>query len=308
MVLFSQCEEAFLLKSVQNVIDIWARGLGQARMNFAVKKGQAELQLFYQLGHPDALHLVPRLLSNSLSILPTIFLPPCHVSPPKFRKSENRKLNDNRLTRLGELLIKPCYSHDNIFSCMQTCCDQPRFCPNLVNPHHHLRLAESALDGPTTTTPPTTSTNSRQTVTSSNESTPTSSQAVTSLSKSTFSQAVTSPGISIPSMNTTTQAVTSHNMSETTSSQVMFRVSNMNSYPQAGTSLNLSTTTQTTATQAVATPVMSTIPPVENYTTHTMTPQHSDCPGCYRDFAFPCYACLCLVCGLLFHPECYNDH
>ena len=43
MVLFSQCEEAFLLKSVQNVIDIWARGLGQARMNFAVKKGQAEL-------------------------------------------------------------------------------------------------------------------------------------------------------------------------------------------------------------------------------------------------------------------------
>ena len=100
MVLFSQCEEAFLLKSVQNVIDMWARGLGQARMNFAVKKGQAELQLFYQLGHPDALHLVPRLLSNSLSILPTIFLPPFHVSPPKFRKSENRKLNDNRLTRL----------------------------------------------------------------------------------------------------------------------------------------------------------------------------------------------------------------
>ena len=107
MVLFSQCAEAFLLKSVQNVIDIWARprGLGQARMNFAVKKGQAELKLFYQLGHPDALHLVPRLLSNSLSILPTIFLPPFHVSPPKFRKSENRKLNDNRLTRLGELLL-----------------------------------------------------------------------------------------------------------------------------------------------------------------------------------------------------------
>ena len=39
MALFSQCEEAFLLKNVQNVIDVWARGIGQARLNFSVRKG-----------------------------------------------------------------------------------------------------------------------------------------------------------------------------------------------------------------------------------------------------------------------------
>ena len=93
MVPFSQCEEAFLFKNVQNVIDIWARGLGQARLNFEVKRGRAELQLFYQLGHPEAFHLVPQ---------PQLFYPP-YNSPPTFqppsfkkKKSVKRRLKDNR--------------------------------------------------------------------------------------------------------------------------------------------------------------------------------------------------------------------
>ena len=59
MIPFSQSEESFLYKQVQSVIDVWARGLGTARLNFAVKTGHAELQLSYQLGHPEVHHLIP---------------------------------------------------------------------------------------------------------------------------------------------------------------------------------------------------------------------------------------------------------
>ena len=54
---FSHTEEAFLLSSLREVVNVWARGYGQASFNLAVKNGFAELNLGFQLGHPADPHL-----------------------------------------------------------------------------------------------------------------------------------------------------------------------------------------------------------------------------------------------------------
>ena len=85
MVRFSDCEEAFLLTNVRNIINVWSRGFGQARLTFCVSDGQAELSLSYKLGHPEASHLPPQ--------------PPHHPpyeQPYQRRKSERRRLRDKK--------------------------------------------------------------------------------------------------------------------------------------------------------------------------------------------------------------------
>ena len=47
-----QTEEAFLLRSMKEVVMVWHRGTGQASLNIAVKDGKADLQLSFQLGQP----------------------------------------------------------------------------------------------------------------------------------------------------------------------------------------------------------------------------------------------------------------
>ena len=85
MVPFSECEEAFLLTNIRHVINVWSRGSGQARLNFCVRNGQAELSLSYQLGHPEESHLPTQ--------------PPHHHQEPHLphprRKSQKRRLRDN---------------------------------------------------------------------------------------------------------------------------------------------------------------------------------------------------------------------
>ena len=85
MVSFSQSEEAFLFRNVRDIINVWSGGAGQARMNIFVNNGQAELQLTYRLGHPDARHLpyhqhYPNYQYQNL---------------PRKQKSERRRTRDN---------------------------------------------------------------------------------------------------------------------------------------------------------------------------------------------------------------------
>ena len=53
---FSQSEEAFLLRSVHEVVQVWARGTGQATMNLQINDGVANLKLEFSLGHPAEPH------------------------------------------------------------------------------------------------------------------------------------------------------------------------------------------------------------------------------------------------------------
>ena len=50
-------EEAFLLSSLREVVNIWSRGTGQASFNLTVKEGVADLQLGFKLGMPGDAHL-----------------------------------------------------------------------------------------------------------------------------------------------------------------------------------------------------------------------------------------------------------
>ena len=52
-----QTEEAFLLRSLKEVVMVWNRGTGQASLNLSVKDGKADLQLGFQLGQPWDPHL-----------------------------------------------------------------------------------------------------------------------------------------------------------------------------------------------------------------------------------------------------------
>ena len=56
---FSLSEEAFLLKSLNEVTKVWARASGKANFNLSVQDGQAHLQLGFQLGLPHNYHLPP---------------------------------------------------------------------------------------------------------------------------------------------------------------------------------------------------------------------------------------------------------
>eukprot|EP00092_Neocalanus_flemingeri_P088797 GFUD01112243.1.p1 GENE.GFUD01112243.1~~GFUD01112243.1.p1 ORF type:complete len:102 (+),score=27.74 GFUD01112243.1:38-307(+) len=56
---FHQSEEAFLLRSLKEVVMVWNRGSGQASLNLSVKEGMGSLQLSFQLGRPGDPHLHP---------------------------------------------------------------------------------------------------------------------------------------------------------------------------------------------------------------------------------------------------------
>ena len=53
----SMSEEAFLLSSLREVVNIWGRGTGQASFNLTVNEGVADLQLGFKLGMPGDAHL-----------------------------------------------------------------------------------------------------------------------------------------------------------------------------------------------------------------------------------------------------------
>ena len=50
-------EESFLLRSLQEVVLVWKGGTSQATFNFTINKGSADLQLGFQLGQAEDLHL-----------------------------------------------------------------------------------------------------------------------------------------------------------------------------------------------------------------------------------------------------------
>ena len=53
-------EEAFLLCTLKEVVNIWSGGSGQASINFVVQDGVESLQLGFQLGRPDDPHILPQ--------------------------------------------------------------------------------------------------------------------------------------------------------------------------------------------------------------------------------------------------------
>ena len=57
---FSLTEEAFLLRSLREVVNVWASGSGQATFNLNISNGSADLQLGFQLGLPTESHLHPQ--------------------------------------------------------------------------------------------------------------------------------------------------------------------------------------------------------------------------------------------------------
>ena len=52
-------EEAFLLSSLQEVVKVWARGIGQAKFDLNICDGVADLSLNFKLGHPSEPHCEP---------------------------------------------------------------------------------------------------------------------------------------------------------------------------------------------------------------------------------------------------------
>ena len=56
---FSLTEEAFLLSSLKDVVKVWGMGTGQASFNFSVVNGKRSLQLGFQLGLPQDVHVLP---------------------------------------------------------------------------------------------------------------------------------------------------------------------------------------------------------------------------------------------------------
>ena len=54
---FSISEEAFILRSLKEVVNVWARGSGQATFSLTVEDGMADLKLGFQLGLPTDVHL-----------------------------------------------------------------------------------------------------------------------------------------------------------------------------------------------------------------------------------------------------------
>ena len=54
---FSKTEEDFLLRSLKEVVNVWAMGSGQASFNLDIINGVADLKLGVQLGLPSSPHL-----------------------------------------------------------------------------------------------------------------------------------------------------------------------------------------------------------------------------------------------------------
>ena len=133
------------------------------------------------------------------------------------------------------------------------------------------------------------------------------------------------PTSSSPTTTTTTSLVSPSSVLST----VVTPVSSTNtSLATLSTSTNITrslatpvlATSHTPSTQAVVTPApplasqsYSEDPPAvqyrqEQFTMETMPQQEGFCCGCDVDFAFPCYASPCLVCGLWYHEQCYDRH
>ena len=53
----SMTEEAFLLRSLKEVVNVWAMGSGQASFSLNIINGKADLKLGFQLGLPTDIHL-----------------------------------------------------------------------------------------------------------------------------------------------------------------------------------------------------------------------------------------------------------
>ena len=53
---FNLSEEAFILSSLKEVTQVWARGTGHATFNLNIVDGLANLQLGFSLGHPSEPH------------------------------------------------------------------------------------------------------------------------------------------------------------------------------------------------------------------------------------------------------------
>ena len=51
-------EEAFLLASLKEVVNIWSRGTGHANFNLTIQDGVADLKLRFQLGRPTDPHVL----------------------------------------------------------------------------------------------------------------------------------------------------------------------------------------------------------------------------------------------------------
>ena len=283
---FSKCEEAFLLKNVQNVIDVWARGSGLAKMNLSVKNGQAELQLFYQLGHPEVSHLP----QHHQPVHPSNLQHPPNFQPVRRQKSQRRILKDRK--RAAEYQSRKKAEAD--------------------------LLAAAATSAPSTISQAVTS--SASTITSQSMGT-------------TYRQAVisstTSPICSRPMVTLPTSRSSHHNQAVSSQSHViMDQATPATPFPYFQPTTSAVTSTVTPITQqctsspascttssALSTPIMSIPslygghPPSPRFTLETMPPpQDPDCPACYQNFGFPCYATPCLACGLYFHSQCYNDH
>ena len=308
MLPFSLCEEAFLLKNVQNVIDVWARGSGLARLNFCARNGQAELQLFYQLGHPEASHLPhqpPAPPAPDLS----------HPSRPTRHKSQRRILKDRR--RAAEFQARrraenSSDSHDlpttSTNSPIPSSTNTPQAAFNYMSssvttsssnldsllhmlPQLYLAGCDQPKHLPITTTSSRSSYFTPQTATNS------------TCSPTSTTQAVTSPVIS---------PMTVARNSSTTPSQAVTSLSSCpNTTSQAVTSFSCSTT------QAVVTPVVSPLQAVttpagggreDQFTMDTMPQQEGYCCECEKNFDFPCYASPCLGCGFWYHTDCYDKH
>jgi hypothetical protein len=268
MALFSQCEEAFLLKNVQNVIDVWARGSGLARLNFCTRNGQAELQLFYQLGHPEAPHLLRQ---------PVRHRRPQGESPParQKQKSQKRILKDRK--RAADYQARRRAEENSSPSSPSTTSSTP-----ITTTTTTTSMAASSLGMSPVISSSTAVTSSMP---SFYQSTAPSHQptlapvnlamaSTTSPSQPTIATAVTSPGNCTP----TTEAQCS-------------------TTPSLATPISFPAVTSSHE-RCDLFDEMDTLP----------LPQYPDCSACRENFNFPCFATPCIECGEWFHNGCVIDH
>ena len=82
---FSLTEEAFLLRSLREVVNVWAEGPGQATFSLNINNGSADLKLGFQLGLPAEPHLHPQQQHEPVF---------CPKPPHGRRKSPSRRRRD----------------------------------------------------------------------------------------------------------------------------------------------------------------------------------------------------------------------
>ena len=76
---FHRSEEAFILSSLREVVNVWSRGSGQATFNLSIVDGFVDLQLGFRLGHPTDPHLLPDPVH------------PLHLTPDEANNVQSRK-------------------------------------------------------------------------------------------------------------------------------------------------------------------------------------------------------------------------